>query len=153
MESEAEGMDYVAKTEQEKQAVAAKQRETVTDIADLLKGRPWDYMSNMAEWAMWLLMHIEWTIGWDYHCIPTKSGNKNIYGKNFATKDGILFVLKAPNGKVFVRAMSCCFDAPIDINAVTTFVVQAENTLDQYNRVLETESIKKFDETIKPYLK
>jgi len=130
MESEESGTAYVKKTEEAKLKQAFDQKLAAMDY---LSGLPHvSYRTNLAEWGMWKLMNIDWPVGWEYHCIPTKQGEMNVYGKRFDTQDGILFVLKSPKGTVFMKAVSCNYDPEIDTHALTQLSVECENTLDSF---------------------
>jgi hypothetical protein len=137
MEDESKAHDFVRETEEEKMAISRAQREKATERADFLRGNPEHYRINLAELGMFKMSGIDNAIGWQYHCIPTRENIINVYGKNFQAHEGILFVLRDPMGKVYVRAMKVSLDPDVDIQALMTFVVQAENTVDAYSGALE----------------
>jgi len=151
MEDDAKALSHVTMTETAKQAALAKQQEQTLDQLDSFKHSYSAYRANLAEWGMWKLMNIEWPIGWEYHCVPTTSGTQNIYGKNFNTKEGIIFVVKDPRGKVYIRAMLCHYDPEIDSRAVTNYVIQAENTLDTVKGVIERAKKQELDSIVEKY--
>jgi hypothetical protein len=129
------GPEYVAKQETEKLKQSAIKKEATIDyVASTITHE--SYRANLAEWGMWLLMQKDFPSRFEYHCIPTKDGDLNIYGKNFFTKEGILFVLKAPNGKVFIKAVQCSYMPKVDVNAVGLLSVEVENTVDSLKGLL-----------------
>jgi hypothetical protein len=129
------GPEYVAKQETQKLKDAKELKAEATDYVDMAPGAS-SYRANLAEWGMWLLMQKEIPTTFEYHCIPTKEGSMNVYGRVFQTHDGILFVLKAPNGKVFAKAMRVCMTPEIDVNAVGLLAVELENTYDSLKGLL-----------------
>ncbi len=139
------GPEYVAMQETQKlKDSKAKKEEAADYVANTLSHE--SYRANLAEWGMYLLMQKDFPIGFEYHCIPTKDGSLNIYGKHFFTQEGILFVLKAPNGKVFIKAVMCCYQSEIDVNAVGLLSVEMENTVDSLKGLLLSD--KKTDASI-----
>lgn len=121
--------DYVEEQEKGKIKKAQERKDAAMNFLDMSSGFS-SYRTNAAEFGMLILMSKFFPQGYEYHCIPTSKGSQNIYGKVFDTQDGILFVLKEPKGKVFVRAMKCSYDPMIDVPALEVLSVQMENTVD-----------------------
>lgn len=129
------GPEYVAQEETKKLKEAKDQKDEIANYLDMSHGFS-SYRANLAEWGMWTLMQKDFPPGFEYHCIPTKSGPLNIYGKNFTAKDGILFVLKAPSGKVYAKAVTCSYMPEVDVKAVGLLAVEVENTVDSLKGIL-----------------
>jgi hypothetical protein len=112
-----------------------KQKEEEMNYLDGLKKDPRSYRINLAEAGMYGLTDIDWPLFWEYHCIPTEQGKTiRVYEKDIQTKDGILFVLRAPNKITYLKGMSCSYDIPVDLKGVEEMLVVVEDTLDSYGR-------------------
>lgn len=127
--SEDTGRDYVEHEEKEKISRHVKQKEEVMNYLDMSADFA-SYRANIAEYGMWLMMSKFFPVGYEYHCVPSKEGTMNIYGKTFDTQSGIIFVLKEPKGKVYIQAMKCYYDPTIDVPAIQLMAVNVENTVD-----------------------
>lgn len=154
MEDDSRAADYVESVETLKMKRAQKLKEEVADYVDMAKGGSYSsYKVNLAEWGMWLLMQKNFPKGYEYHCIPTKPGDLNIYGRNFETKDGVLFVLKDKQGRVYIKAMGISLDTMADVTSVQLLAVEVENTIDAIEGTLESiDSNKVVDDAVKKIL-
>lgn len=129
--SDTEADEIVIETETRKE----KARKALED--DLLNfldegGSRTSYRERLASVGLVKLKSIEFSKGWEYFCLPTReNGNLMIEGKNFETHEGIVAILKTPEGKTYSRAMRVTYDPEIDHGAITTLVVQCENTYDR----------------------
>lgn len=138
MEDDDRGAAYVEGVERGKISKAKDLKDEAANYVDMGKGGSFSsYRANLAEWGMWILMHKNLPKGYEYHCIPTKEGSLDIYGKNFKTKDGIIFVLKDLDGKVYIRAMGISLDTEVDVSNVQLMAVEVENTIDSIEGKLE----------------
>jgi hypothetical protein len=96
-----------------------------------------DYRDRLAAVGLTKLASIEFSKGWEYVCLSTDGKHPiTIGGKSFETKAGILVVLKAPDGTYFARAMGVTYDPTIDFVAITTLVLQAENSYDHKRKII-----------------
>lgn len=129
MEDDLSAKIYVEGVEREKIKKAHDQKEEAKNYVDMASGYD-SYRVNAAEYGMWLLMHKEIPDGFEYHCVPTRQGNMNIYGRDFETKDGIVFVLRDPKGQVYIKAMRCTYLPDLDIEAISKMSLEVENTVD-----------------------
>ena len=63
----------------------------------------------------------------------------NIFGKNFATSDGVLFVLRdTQTGAVYIKAMGISMETMVDVTAIGLMCVEVENTVDACEGGLES---------------
>ena len=138
MEDDERATAYVEGVEKAKISKAKDLRDEAANYVDLgRKGSFASYRINLAEWGMWTLMQKGFPKGYEYHCIPTKEGSLDIYGKNFKTRDGIIFVLKDKEGKVYIRAMGISLNTEIDVSNIQLMAVEVENTIDAIEGRLE----------------
>jgi len=129
MEDDDKASKYVEDTEREKLVRSYQQGEEAKSILDGMTQS--SYRANIAEYGMWILVNKYFPKHYQYHCVPTKKGDLNIYGKNFDTKEGLIFVLKdMTTGNVYIKAMLCVYDPDIDIKGVHLMAVEVENTVD-----------------------
>ena len=96
------------------------------------------YLLALAEFGQERLNNLELGAGWQANCIPTNGGRIGIYGRGFETKEGIIVVVRAPSGKVFIRGVRVTTSPEIDMGALKTLVEQAENTADGEKGLLIT---------------
>lgn len=95
------------------------------------------YNTMLAEYGQRLLRRLEWPAKWRFDVIPTiYKVVLRIYGRQYKGQDGVLFVLKSPEGKIFIRGIKSCRISQIDIHAIETLAEQAENTLDHWKGIL-----------------
>lgn len=91
------------------------------------------YREKLATVGLVKLKSIEFSKGWEYFCFPTREGGQvSVGGKTFKTKAGVVAVLIAPDKTTYTRAMGVTYDPVIDHGAITTLVVQTENTYDRH---------------------
>lgn len=138
MEDDDRATKYIESVETLKMQRAQDLKDEAANYVDMAKGGSYNsYKVNLAEWGMWLLMQKRFPKGYEYHCIPTKPGNLDIYGRNFDTKDGVLFVLKDKQGKIYIKAMGISLNTEVDVGAVQLLAVEVENTIDYIEGNLE----------------
>lgn len=149
MESEQSATAHIKETEDEKLKKGKEVKEEVMDFLDFNRKSYSSYRVNLSEWGMYQLMSMDLPFGWHYHCIPTKTDKLDIYGKSFDTKEGIVFVLRSPDKKVYVRAMRCTYEVPLDLRAMTNMLLSVENTVENYGKELELKQEKEIDRIVK----
>ena len=139
---------YIADTEQAKLKKTHEQREEMANALDMLTGKS-SYRVNIAEYGMYVLMHSGFSSRYEYHCVPTKKGQINVYGKSIDVEDGLLFVLKdTKTGKVYTSGMLCSYDAQIDLYGIHVMATNVENRVDSLDGTLVSSKPKEDTPTI-----
>jgi len=154
MEDDIKATKYVADKETDKIKKAQDLKEEAANYVDMAKGGSYNsYKCNLAEWGMYLLMQKRFKPRYDYHVVPTKPGSLDIFGKNFKTKDGVIFVLRdMQTGSVFVKAIGISTDTMVDVSAVQLMCVEVENTVDACEGSLEaTDSNKIVEDAVRKH--
>ena len=117
--------------------------------ADILQGKHQvTYHSRLADYGQTGLNELDWPPGWEYYCLATFGRDITIYGKSFATRVGILFIVKDTKANVYTRGVLTTMDPVVDMKNVDTLVVQAENTIDSAKGILLSDR-----ETVNPLRK
>lgn len=125
------GDDFVIATEQAKEREERKLQDELLNFIDEDHNIT-SYRERLAVVGELKLKSIEFVKGWEYFCISTTGDSKiTVFGKSFATKPGIVVILKDPSGQVYIKAMGVTYDPEVDHGALVTLVVQAENTYDK----------------------
>lgn len=130
--SDAESDDLVIQIESSKEKA---QKALEDDLLNFLDegGSQTTYRDKLAVLGLIKLKSVEFSKGWEYFCLPTREGSDlRVGGKNFKTKAGVVIILKAPDETTYTRAMGVTYDPVIDHGAITTLVIQAENTYDRH---------------------
>lgn len=128
-ESEGGGRKFVADYETEKIKSKKKKKDAIASSLESKRARV-SYRTQLAEYGLMLLIGADFPDGWEYYTLPTDGTRVNIFGKSFETKEGIQVIVKSPKGEVFMRGIFTTGDPMLDMNAIETLVVQAENTVD-----------------------
>lgn len=100
----------------EKEKEGKKKREKVLNRLDLKKSFV-TYNSLLAELLIAKLKEIDWPPFWKCNVAPTK--------------EGIVMEIKSADGRYFRAAFKPVRDPLYDLNAVETYIVRAENTIDR----------------------
>lgn len=151
MDTEESGRQYVAEKEEAKKQKQVDQTLEIADRLDMSKKSFSSYRVNVAEYGMWLLIKKDFPAGYEYHCIPTKPGHLDVYGKSMETKEGILFVLKDKSGKVYAHGMRLSYKPLVDEKAVRLMATNVENTVDALEHRLINTKQDKVEEIVKKY--
>lgn len=125
------GDDFVIATEQAKEKQEKALQDDLLNFLDEDKNIT-NYRERLAVVGELKLKSIEFVKGWEYFCKSTDGHTKlTVFGKSFDTKPGIVIVLKDPSGQTYIGAVGVTYEPEIDHGALTTLVVQAENTYDK----------------------
>jgi len=129
MVDSSQGKEFVIKDEDRKveESVIVANREL--NILDRAQGEK-EYRSRVAELGNSKIPKLDLPEGWVGEFLPTDGTNIHIHGKSFATKPGIVFILKDPKEGIYIRAISLSSHPVIDRKAIMTLLQQAENTVD-----------------------
>jgi hypothetical protein len=139
IDNDSTGDAFVIKTEQAKEKKAKALEDDFLNFLDEDKNYS-SYRERLAAIGIIKLKSIEFAKGWEYFCIATKEGsnigiksviNGEVVNRTFATKNGIAVILKDPAGGTYIRAIGVTYDPVVDHGALTTLVIQAENTYDK----------------------
>lgn len=84
-------------------------------VSDNKKTR--DYNAFLTKILLETMRNISWPFGWTYKASPTDIG--------------VVFEMKSPDGRIFRNAFRPTRDPLLDVNAVETYRVRAENTIDR----------------------
>lgn len=128
------GAKFVKDYEDEKKRKEKKEVDSVKN--SIFEKGIGTYLTRLAKHGNSLLDDVDFEKGWEAEFVPTSGSPINIYGKSFKTKQGIVCILKAPTGEVYVRAVRVNFDPDVDMSNVHKLSIQAENTLDSYKGLL-----------------
>lgn len=125
------GDEFVIKTEQAKEKKAKSLQDDLLNFLD--EDRNYiSYRERLAAIGEMKLKSIEFVKGWEYYCRSTEANQRiKVFGKSFDTKPGIIVIIKDPLNKTYIGAMGVTYDPVIDHGAITTLVIQAENTYDK----------------------
>lgn len=88
------------------------------------------YMQTLAKALAETLQMLDWIRGWKADVLVTKGGPIQIYGKAFQSQEGILLVVKTPDGRVMHQGMSVTQEPMLDYAGIYTLALQTENTMD-----------------------
>jgi len=117
-----------------------QQQKKDDSVAGHLDGKGiFTYLRAIADYGQERVDNLDLGKNWDVHCIPTTGQALNIYGKKFETKEGIAMVVKAPSGKIFIRAVLITKNPEIDMKAINILTEQVENTADYEKGILLTD--------------
>ena len=120
--------------EKEKAKEKKKKDDQKTDLQS--RKQLFSYEERLAKRCQNGLNKIDFPEGWEYHALPTYGRSIRIYGKWFKSQKGVLVIVKSASGDVHTRGIRTSGDPSLDINAVDTLVVQAENTVDSAKGLL-----------------
>ena len=116
-----------------------KEKASANKIKNILEPKRntqhFSYRRSLADYGNWLLDEVK-ELGWEQEFVPTDGTRVKIYNRWFASKSGILLVLKNPRGEVFIRGIFMTYTPEYDEAAIKTLVIQAENTVDSYKGIL-----------------
>lgn len=136
---EEQGRKFVEDVEKEKQKTRKRNQDSAKSY---IEGRPiLTYLNRLATYAQAGLETIDWPGGWERSAIATTTSGISIYGRFYASKEGVLIVVKSPKGEVFVRGIRTTGDPDMDINALDILILQAENTLDSSKGILLSDNV------------
>jgi len=130
------GRKYVidqVKDEQAKDKVSLDN--TATDLQNAQNQRH-TYKFKLCEYGLKKLDDIDYPQGWEHYIAPTNPPRFTLFGHQFDAKDGIVVVLRAPLGGVFVKAMSVTYNPMYDMHAIDVFCEYAEDTIDESKGLL-----------------
>lgn len=103
------------------------------------------YKSILAKAFAEKLQDLDWIDGWEAEVVITTVGSIKIKGKPFATKDGILLVVGAKDGRIFHQGILVTQDPFIDYEAVKTLSICLENQMDKEKGSLEGGGVQRFN--------
>jgi hypothetical protein len=94
------------------------------------------YKFKLCEYGLKKLDDIDYPTGWEHYIAPTGPPSFILFGRSFDAQDGIVVILKAPLGGVYVKAMSVTYNPVYDMHAVDMFCEYAEDTIDESKGLL-----------------
>ena len=121
------------------EAEAQAETEAEQKVATYLeseKTRKYTYSKSLADYGNMVLANGDVDEAYEWDFIPTDGSDIHIYGKRFKSQEGVVCVLKSPNGKVYVRAIRTSYDSPVDTGAIKTICDQLDNTIDEEKGLL-----------------
>ena len=154
IESDEHGDDFIIQTEKAKEKADNALQADMLDFLDASKHSMLGYREKLARIGVMKLDSVEFSKGWTYRCLPTSEGQQiHIGNKTFNSKAGIVVTLTSPDRKNFVRAMTLTYNPEVDHGALTTMVLQAENTYDKYRGLILTQNNLPGQTTASDYIK
>lgn len=127
---------YVIEKEVERVKGEEKGRHDIKNALSNQKHAKFTYRRRLAIYAQTSLATIDFPAGWEYYGVPTDGKQVRIFGKWFASKEGILVIVRSPQGEVYIRGILCTMNPEYDVKAIDILVIQAENTLDSAKGLL-----------------
>lgn len=128
------GAQFVADTEGEKLKKKKNREQGIATDLESKKKSPVSYRERLSAFGNSQIIDLD--PGWEATFIPTGNTSLKIYAKTFRGQEGVVLVLKDPKGNVYVKAVRVSYNPPIDIGAIKTMVIQAENTMDSVKGLL-----------------
>lgn len=140
------GRRFVEQYEKDKQK---KEGEGVDKAKNYIENKGYTtYKTRISSYGNERLKTADLDSKWECTFVPTSNSRIRIYNKWFKTQDGVILVVKSPQGEVFIRGINLTRDPEYDINAINVLVLQAENTIDSKKGLLLGDN-KDTDSTLK----
>lgn len=113
-----------------------RQDDEVLNKLSSRKKRFGSYKQELAKALVTYLTPLDWLPGWTADVVLTDGSAIKIKGRPFQTKEGILLVVCAPDGRVFHQGILVTKNPVMDYQAVLTLSIQTENQMDHERKSL-----------------
>lgn len=134
--SQGGGRKFVTDTIKEEERIKKEKGNRVKNYLESRKAQVFGYRDRLADYAFHEILKQLFPASWEYYCIPTDGSPLNVYGKTFSTRDGIVYILKSPDSKIYIRAVGITYDPEVDFFNVGIMITQIENTIDSWKGIL-----------------
>src|SRR4030042_7186992 len=131
-----DGRRVVEEYEEKKKKERKQEGDKLKNDLETKKRGRFTYLKAIAKYGKEELDKLDFPKGWEYDAVSTSGNRIRIYGRSFKSQFGIVFVLRSPNGNIYVKACRMSLNPTIDMGAIDTMVIQAENTLDSAKGLL-----------------
>lgn len=138
-ESQGGGAKIVVDKLKADEAREKDQQDAVKTFLEKDRQKQFTYRRGLADYGNRRIIEQDLPKSWECTFLPTDGTDIKLYTRMFKTQEGIVLVLKAPDGEVYAKAVGVTMDAQIDVANVNMMVVQAENTIDSKKGLLLSE--------------
>lgn len=132
--NEEDAVEYTTETmDAQRMKSQLRREEYVSFLSSISLSNPSEYKDLLAQYGNNEVRNLDLRKGWKLVFTATKLGDQTIaIGKASLTpQDGILVVLRSPDGTKYARPVSVMYEADVDLNAIHVLLIQAENTVDK----------------------
>lgn len=133
------GIEAVKKEQDEQRLQEEKVKDEILNKFEHKKRFSQSYKALLAQTLAQKLELLDWIRGWNAQVVVTDGSPIMIKGKGFQTRDGLLLLIIAPDGRIFHQGMYCTQEPVVDYLGLENMAIMAENTLDREKHLFKRE--------------